>query len=332
MKSPKEREDILVVEPHVYSNEALAIYKKIGTVRLVSDEKKIKAFPKKGDEKTTILVTRFHMRIDKALMERLPRLKIIGMPTTGLNHIDVAYAEEKGIKIVSLKGHADFLKNVPSTAEHTFALLLSLIRNIPSSFDAVKKGEWNHVPYIGRQLEGKTIGLIGFGRLGKIVARFAKAFGMKVIAHDPYITVTEMKKSFVESVSLSDVLKTSDIVSLHVAFSPETKALIGFSDFKKMKRSALFINTARAEIIEKGALAKALAGKVIAGAAIDVMDNESGKGGFLKKDSLWKYAKKHDNLIISPHLGGATKEAMGMTEVYIAKRVAALVHSNEKNK
>ena len=251
----------------------------------------------------------------------MPNLKIIASPATGYNHLDVPYAKKRGIKIISLRGRTSFLKNIPSTAEETMALLLALIRNIPWSFDDVKKGNWDRIKWRGRQLANKTIGLLGFGRLGKIVARYARVFGMKIIVCDPYISEKVMKKVGVEKVKMEYLLKNSDIVSLHVLLTDDTHNLIKAKHLKTMKPTAYLINTARGELIEKGALEKALKNKWIAGAAIDVMWDERGDGSHLKNNPLLNYSMTHNNLLIVPHIGGATFEAMEITQEFIAELV-----------
>jgi D-3-phosphoglycerate dehydrogenase len=172
----------------------------------------------------------------------------------------------------------------------------------------------------GNQLFGKTLGIIGYGRLGRIMARYGKSLGMKVVACDPYVKTKE-----INLVSLEELLKTSDVISLHVLLTDSNKGFIKQNHFKMMKNSAYFINTSRAELIEKNALHKALFGKWIAGAGIDVMDDEFSNGSHLKKDPLYKYAKSHNNLIIVPHIGGATFEAMHITEEFIAQEVVKYI-------
>lgn len=310
---------ILITEPKDYSSKALAIYKKLGRVYLypelsAKDKKSVLA-------KTDIIVIGLAIQLDNNFLGKLPNLKIIASPATGMNHLDLDYIKSKGIKLISLRGRKGFLKNVPSTAEETFALIFSLIRNIPWAFDDVKSGNWNRLNWRGHQLMNKTIGLLGFGRLGKIVARYAKAFNMKVIACDPNVSEKFMKSRGVEKVSMEELFKKSDIVSLHVLLTDQTQNLVKEKHLKSMKPSAYLINTARAELIERNALYNALKNKYISGAAIDVMWDERSDGSHLKKDPLFKYAKNNNNLIIVPHVGGATFEAMEVTQEFIANLV-----------
>lgn len=306
---------ILITESKDYSPKALAIYKKLGRVCLWQKAKL-------SDKKTAeILVIGLKYQLDKKFLDQMSRLKIIASPATGMNHLDLSEIKSRGIKIISLRGRKGFLRNVPSTAEETFGLMLALVRKIPWAFDDVKKGEWDRLTWRGHQLKDKNLGLLGFGRLGRIVARYARAFDMKVLACDPNVSEKFMKSRGVIKVDLEELFKKSDIVSLHVLLTPETEDLVKEKHLKSMKPSSYFINTARAELVEKGVLEKALKDKWIAGAAVDVMRDEKGDGSHLKNNPLLRYSITHDNLIIVPHIGGATFEAMQVTQDYIAELV-----------
>lgn len=315
---------ILITEPKDYSPKAIAVYRSFGDVYFLPELKGAQ----KIIQKTDILVVRLGHKIDASWMNTMPRLKVIATNTTGLNHIDTVEAEKRSIKIISLRGHTEFLKDIPSTAEQTIALMLALMRKLPWAFDHVKKGGWQRDLFKGNQLHKKTLGIIGFGRLGKIVARYAKAFGMNVIAYDPYIPQAFF--GVVKKVSLDKVCRTSDIISLHASFNPEKpKIILGEQHFKIMKPSAYFINTARGELIDERALYKALKNGWIHGAALDVLSGETGDGAHLKRNPLLEYARKNSNLIIVPHIGGATYEAMQITEEFIAELVKKYISKNK---
>ena len=276
-----------------------------------------------------VLVVRLGYRIDEKWFAGMPSLKAIATPTTGLNHIDLESAGRRKIKVISLRGQTSFLKNITSTAELTLGLILVLARHIPDAFRHVKVGKWSRMSFRGRQLSGKTLGILGYGRLGKIMARYAKALGMNIIACDPSVSEKFMFVRGVKKVSMEELFKKSDIVSLHVLLTDDTHNLVKDKHLKSMKPLAYLINTARAELIEKDVLHSALKNKWIAGAAIDVMWNERGDGSHLKKDPLWAYAKKNSNLIIVPHIGGATYEAMHITEEFIADLVKNYLKSRK---
>ncbi len=303
---------ILITEPQDYSKKAIEMYKSHGEVVLGGE----------SDAETGVIVVRLKHKIDKSWMDKMPNLKIIASPTTGLNHIDVAEAEKRGIKLVTLRGHTDFLDKITSTAEETLGLILALARKIPQAHEHVKGGGWNRDQFKGYQLAGQTLGILGLGRLGKMVAKYANALGMKVIACDPNIDADTMTRHSAEKVSMDELFQKSDILSLHVMLTDDTKNLVREKDLKLMKPTAYLVNTARAEIMEKEALEKALKEKWIAGAAVDVMWDEEGSGAHLVKSDLWELAKGgQHNLIIVPHIGGATYDAMQITEEFIADLV-----------
>ena len=309
----------LILEGNEYAPEALRLY---GTLGPVYFWETLKGKEKKEAESSAgIVVVGLKYHLDKKFLAQFPSLKIIATPTTGLNHIDDGATKERGIKVISLRGHTSFLSKIPSTAEETFGLIFGIMRHFPWAFEDVKKGNWDREKWKGNQLIGKTIGLIGFGRLGKIVAKYANAFDMKVLSYDPHVSESEMIQFGAKKVSLEILLKESDIVSLHVLLTKETENLFTKDHFKMMKPSAVFVNTARAEIVERDALMTALKEKWIRAAAIDVMWDERGDGSHLKKDPLWGYAKKNKNLLIAPHIGGATFEAMEVTRDFIADLV-----------
>lgn len=309
----------IILEPDGYASDALALYRSLGRVYFWPAA--TGAERKHALAGADVLVVRLRHRITDAWLARMPRLKIIATPTTGLTHIDCDAAKKRGIKIISLRG-ASFLKGIPSTAEEAVGLMLALMRHIPWAFEDVKKGRWNRDGWKGRQLMGKTLGILGFGRLGRIVARYARAFGMRVIATDPRVSKSEMGSTGVAKVDAETLFKKADIVSIHASLTDETRDLVRKKHLRMMKKTAYLINTARAEIMEQGALEKALEKKWVAGAALDVLRDEDGAGGHLKKDPLWRYAKTHRNLLIVPHLGGATYEAMRETENWIAQHTA----------
>ncbi|MFY9461878.1 MAG: NAD(P)-dependent oxidoreductase [Candidatus Sungiibacteriota bacterium] len=318
---------IILTEPKGYSSKAIDTLKKLGPVYVWSDAIKKPNIMRTAD----ILAVKLGMRISRKVMDRFPNLKIIATSTTGLNHIDVAEAEERGINIVSLRGEALFLKKITPTAEETIGLVVALMRKLPWAFESLKRGEWTREKFYGRELYGRTLGIVGFGRLGSIVAKYAKCFGMSVVAYDPYVSREVMQRAGARKIDLGEVFRTSDVISIHVLLTDKTHDLIKRNHFKSMKKSAYFINTARGEIIDEKALLEALHKKWIAGAALDVLSGEDPKGGHIKKNPLVEYAKRHDNLLIVPHLGGASFDAMRRTEEFIAEKILNEVQ-NPKHK
>jgi len=233
----------------------------------------------------------------------------------------MAEVERRGITIASLRGETDFLRTIFPTGEETIGLMIMLMRNLHLGYRGILQEEWWKERSYGHELAGKTLGVIGFGRLGSIVTRYATALGMKVIATDPNVSEANITAGGATKVSQDDLLKNADVISLHVLHAPELNNMMGRDEFRMMKKTAYYINTARGELNDEAALLEALESGWIAGAAIDVLANEDPTGAFLKGHPLVAYAKEHSNLLIVPHLGGATFESMAKTEDFIAEKV-----------
>ena len=260
-------------------------------------------------------------------------LRWIVTPTTGLGHIDMTEAARRRIKVLSLKGETAFLKTISSTAELTWGLLLSLIRRIPTAHGDVLQGRWRRDPFQGRELAGKTLGIIGLGRLGVMVEGYGHAFGMKVIACDERDSVfANFSKTRVEQKCLDDLLLESDVVSLHL---PLEERNIGFLNAKRMasmKPGAFFVNTSRGELVDETALLQALKEGTLAGAALDVLCEDSRWDRGVPEDhSLVKYARNHSNLLLTPHIGGYSSDAISKTRAYMVEKFCEQLDRMEKN-
>jgi D-3-phosphoglycerate dehydrogenase len=264
------------------------------------------------------LIVRLAYTVDEALLSAAPRLRAVVSATTGVDHIDLAAAERRGVAVLTLRGETEFLRSVPSTAEHTWALLLGLLRRVAPAAQSVLAGDWERDRFRGTQLRDKTIGLVGLGRIGEKVAGYAAAFGMRVLAYDPYRPVGEIPAAE-RTPTLALLLAESDIVSLHVPLTAETDGLIGAAELAQMRPGAWLINTARGQIVDEAALLAALESGRLAGAALDVIADER-DGGHLA-NPLIVYARTHENVLITPHIGGATFEAMTATEVFMAHKL-----------
>ena len=248
-----------------------------------------------GIETYDIVVVQFPP-IGKAIIDRAKNLKYIAVLRAGTENIDSAYAETKGIEVLNTVG-----RNARSVAEFTLGMILSEIRNIARSHAALKAGEWrkdfpNSKAY--SELNEKTVGLIGFGNIGQLVAHYLHAFGSKVIVYDPYI---KNPPEGITLVSFEDLLKTSDVVSIHARLSDETYHLIGEKELALMKPTAILVNTARSGLVDETALIRALENTQIMGAAIDVFDKEP-----IGIDHPYV---KLDNVTLAPHLAGSTRDA-----------------------
>lgn len=316
--------NILNAEPLNYSEDAHALLNQLGTVvakemsrSQIIDE--LNAYD--------VLIVRLAHQIDREIMDAAPNLKVIVTATTGLDHIDLKYARSRGITVLSLQGETSFLRSITATAEHTWALLLGLLRQLVSASAAACSGNWDRDAFRGHELCGKRLGLIGLGRIGEMVARYGQAFGMDVGAYDPFIN--DWAEDVWQASALSDLLVRSDVLSLHVPLNAETTGMIGAPEMKSLPPGAVLINTSRGRLIDEAALLQALKSGRLAGAALDVIADE--RDADRRIDSpLLNFARKSKNLLITPHIGGATYESMAKTEVFMARKLVKFIDTTEK--
>jgi D-3-phosphoglycerate dehydrogenase len=302
--------NILNIEPGNYSPSAIKLLEGTGDVIYTDSDQ---SEPDLTD--VDILITRLHYSINEGFLKTANRLKVIATATTGLDHIDLDYAREKNIAVISLKGETDFLKNVTATAEHTWGLLLSLVRKIPFAFESVKTNKWQRDEFKGIDLSGRNIGIYGYGRIGRIVAEYANVFRMKVYAYD-----TEVKDipDYVNLLNTKEELfDISDILTIHIPLNKETDGIVNIDLLKRLKDSYL-VNTSRGEIVNDADLLYVLEEGILKGAAIDVI---TGEREMNEGNKLVSYARNHNNLIITPHIGGATSDSMEKTEIFIAEKI-----------
>jgi len=312
---------ILVAEKSSFSLRGLESLGKIAPVEAL-DLTQAQLVQKVQDYE--ILVVRLGLKVDRPILAAGQALRVVGTPTTGLDHIDLQAAQERGVAVLSLKGERDFLDQVYATAEHTFALLLCLVRHVPAAFEAVKSYEWRRDLYRGNELSGKALGIVGCGRLGSMVARYAAAFGMRVLVYDPY--QTRLPDGAVACSTLAELLEECDVVSIHVPLNPETEGMLATDQFLLLRPGAILINTARGAVVEETALLHALESGRLAGAAVDVICNEHAVSQGAT-NPLIEYARTHDNLIITPHIGGATQESIEKADLFIAKKIREYLYN-----
>lgn len=269
------------------------------------------------------LIVRLGHRIDGELLAAAPRLRFVASATTGLDHIDLEAAARRGIEVISLRGETEFLEQVPATAEFTWALLLALLRRLPAAANDAARGAWRREFFRGHELSGRRLGLAGLGRVGRQVARFGLAFGMEVAAYDP---APAREVAGVELCpSLAALLERSDVFSLHAPLGPGTRGMIGAPELALLPPGAFLVNTARGGLVEEEALAAALREGRLAGAALDVIENER-EPAARERGPLARYLREHGEqgrLLLTPHLGGATFESMARTEIFVAEKLAA---------
>jgi D-3-phosphoglycerate dehydrogenase len=255
-----------------------------------------------------VLVVRSSTQVTEQVIATGHRLKIIGRAGAGVDNIDIAAATRKGIIVMNTPGG-----NTISTAEHTMSLLLSLARSIPQANRSLSDGLWDRKTFIGTELYGKTLGVVGLGKVGKEVARRCAAFEMKIIAFDPVIAPESAKALGVELVEFDELLKRSDIITLHTPFSNETKGLIGEAELAKCKNGVRIINCARGGIVNEEALLKGLNDGKVAGAALDV---------FVKEPPGKHPLIAHPRVVATPHLGASTEEAQEKVAIQVAHQIA----------
>jgi D-3-phosphoglycerate dehydrogenase / 2-oxoglutarate reductase len=255
------------------------------------------------------IVIRSATRLTSDLIERAERLKVIGRAGVGVDNVDVEAATRRGIVVANAPE-----STVVSAAEHTIGLLLALSRNIPQSHAALKQGRWERSRWAGLELADKTLGVLGFGRIGQQVARRAAALEMRIVAHDPYVAHERFRELGIERAeSRDDVLAAAEFVSLHLPLTPETRGSIGREAFARMRDGVRLVNAARGELIDEAALLEALRSGKVAGVALDVFSAEPYSGPLLELDSV----------VVTPHLAASTAEAQDRAGVIVAEQVAA---------
>jgi D-3-phosphoglycerate dehydrogenase len=254
------------------------------------------------------LIVRSTTQVDAELMQTAARLKVIARAGAQLNNVDLDTATRLGIMIINAPD-----ANITAVAEHTFALLLALARQIPQSVQAIQHGKWPRHETLGFQLSGKLLGIVGFGRLGREVALRAQAFGMKVLAYDPYVDLASAHAQGIEIVNLGELLQRADIVSLHTAYTPQTHHLMEDGAFRQMKPGAIFVNVTHAGLVDENALIKAIETGPLAGAAIDTLTEEPPPADHP--------LLHHPRVVLTPHLNQNTIESQSMTSLQVVEDV-----------
>ena len=262
-----------------------------------------------------ILFIRLKYFIDKKFLDNAKNLKYICTPTTGLNHIDLEECKKKKIKIISLKGEYNFLSTIRATPEHTFGLTLSLLRNYKTAFLSKQNRQWDREKYKGFELYENSLGIIGFGRVGKLLATYFKAFGVKVYFYDTDDSIQEINNA-TKVKSIEELIRLSNIVILSASYSEDN---YHFFDKKyiDLLQNKYFINTARGELVDENYLIDKIKEDFFKGLAIDVIENEQENN--LLSDFL-EFAE-YKNIIITPHIAGATYNSMYRTEEFILKKL-----------
>jgi phosphoglycerate dehydrogenase-like enzyme len=263
-----------------------------------------------------VLDASMKVKLTPEMLRAADKLKIISCATTGSDHIARDGLDQRGIAVHTLKEDPELLRNITPAAELSFALLIALARKLPAAVQHVKEGGWTREEFPGVMLRGKTLGLIGCGRIGGWMARYAHAFGMDVMGHDPFL---QMFPETIGKATLAEVFAQSDFVSIHVHLSPETTGMVTKALIDSMKPGAFLINTSRGAIVDESALLAALESGRLGGAGLDVLEGEPETANH----PLVRYAKTHDNLLITPHVGGFSPDAVRVVCAHAAGKIRA---------
>ncbi len=253
------------------------------------------------------LVVRSRTRVDPSLLNHAPRLRVVGRAGAGVDNIDLSAATEKGVLVMNTPGG-----NSISVAEHTLALMSSLARRIPAAHASITQRRWDKTGLMGYELHGRTLGLVGLGRIGMMVARVSNALGLRLLAFDPYVSQQYADTNGVQLQSLEALLEESDIVSLHLPLTPQTRGLMNAQRLALMKSTAWLINTARGALIVEDDLVHALSGGQLGAAALDVFENEP---------HISPALCDLENVVLTPHIAGSTREAQAHVGITIARQI-----------
>ena len=258
-------------------------------------------------------IIRSRTKIDRAVLDRATRLRLVARPGTGLDNVDVEYAKTKGVTVVNSPESL-----VEGVSEHVILLMLALSRKLVTADVGTRAGKWEKNALMGRELKGKTLGIVGLGRIGKRIAEIARTLGMSVLFYDVITIPPEVVASLgARVVGLDELFTNSDFITLHVPMTPDTAHMIGAQRLGQMKKTAFLINTSRGGVIDEAALAAALQNGTIAGAALDVFEKEPPAGPILTAP----------NTILTPHIGGQTEEAQVNAIAVIGEKVRAFFSS-----
>ena len=254
------------------------------------------------------LVVRSAVQVTKEVLDKAPKLRVIGRAGVGVDNVDLDAATAAGVLVMNTPGG-----NAISVAEHTLALMLAMARHIPQANASTKGGKWEKKKLMGNELRGKTLGIVGLGSIGREVVKRARAFEMRILAHDPYVTSQIAKDLGVELVALYELYRQSDYITLHVSLTPETEKMLSTKAFEQMKAGVRIVNCARGELVDADALQQAIESGKVAGAALDVFATEPPAAGF----PLFA----GEAVVATPHIGGSTEEAQEIVGVRIAEQM-----------
>ncbi len=271
-----------------------------------------------------VLIMRVDPAINKDILDAAANLKVIGVCSVGLNHVDTKYAEEKGIQVFNAPG-----LNGNAVAELTISKMLDISRGtMVANHDVKVLKQWDKYKFVGRELRGKTLGVLGFGRIGQRVGEIARVFGMKIVAYDPYLPAEIFEKNEATSMSIAELCQVSDFVTIHLPLNDETRNMFNKESISKMKNDAVVLNMARGGIVNEQDMYEALKAGTIGGYATDVMENELAAGGLTEGAGFDSPLFECDNFIVSPHIGAQTVDASYDIGQHIIAKVKGALNLN----
>ncbi len=312
---------ILILNHHEYSKKILdKLKKKLIIIKYdPKNQDDLKKFLIQKSKKFLIfaIVTKLGLKFDKHLSSLTNnKLKYLLSPTTGLNHIDVEGFKKHKVKIIHLK-NKKFLASISSTAEHAWALILAISRNLKYYDETIFiKKKWDRGELINFEIQEKTLGIIGYGRLGKILAKYAKAFGMNIFIYDR--KKIKLPK-YIKSISLENIFKKCDIVTINLSYEKNNKKIINSNILKKSKKNLILINTSRGELIDQGYLFKMLKENKIKFAGLDVLQDDSTWNKKIPKKTIKNLNSLKSKLLVTPHVGGFSEQAVIKTREHLIK-------------
>ena len=321
---------ILHLEPKRFAPDIRARLETLGPVDYVDDADSMRAAHLLASTPYDAVFTRLGIELDGAALHGAMSLRFVVTPTTGLDHIDLGAAAARGIAVVSLKGQVHLLDTVASTAELTWALLLAAIRRLPAAHGSVLGGTWARDAFVGTELRGRLLGIVGCGRLGRMVATYGLAFGMDVLVHDNDPVALERVPEGARAVGLDELLAVADVVSVHLPLDDTTIGFVSRARLEQLKPGAVFVNTARGELVDEAALIDLLEQGRLGAVAVDVVADDSRWPGTVPAGQpLVELARHRDDVVITPHIGGYGRDAIDTTRRFITERFIEQVQAAE---
>lgn len=303
---------LIIDAVHSSISEELGKYMQVDTHMLPSQQELAKLIPDYD-----VLVMRVDPAINKEILDAAKNLKVIGVCSVGLNHVDMETAKAKGIQVFNAPG-----LNANAVAELTLSKMLDMARHtIPADADVKVNKNWDKYKFVGSELRGKTLGILGFGRIGRRVGELGRAFMMDVVAYDPFLKPEDFEKEHSKGMEIDELLKVSDYISIHIPLTPDTKDLFNAASIEKMKPGAVVLNMSRGGIVNEQDMYEALKANKIGGYATDVMENELAAGGLGEGAGFDSPLFECENFIVTPHLGAQSTDASRDIGVFITAKL-----------